>query len=403
MDFYAEKSRDLPRFLYRNLAETLSSGGADRQARLRDFADFMSTLQPKGDWLKLKWCFPPRLALGLSPEERLELERLLSSRRGRRNEKYLEVFPHCSDEFSYETDFLDAAFGADRFGLISRSARVFTIGSCFARNIASYLSGLKYDVTAFQQAEDLNSPFSNAKMLAVSAARPNVQRAYVEHWVKTLYPPEYAGKLAGVAEREIERLEALVQLAMESEIIVVTCGNTLDYFMAATSLPDEPGPAVAPKFFAISASEDVNLRQYLTQRMKAAGAVFRAGSYDETLQALIAQYEALRKLNKDAHFVYTLSPVPIDSAIGALNTEKIGAIERDCLSKSTLRIALADFLARQSTDVKLHYFPSFEIVRWIAPCIDGAVFGREDAASRHVSQAVLEGVCGYFVHKYCAG
>jgi hypothetical protein len=48
-----------------------------------------------------------------------------------------------------------------------------------------------------------------------------------------------------------------------------------------------------------------------------------------------------------------------------------------------------------STDSKVHYLPSFEIVRWIAPVVGIPVFGAEDAASRHVSSAVLNAVCSF--------
>ncbi len=405
MDFYAEKSRDLPRFVYRNFLETLGSAanGDERQAALRKCIDFVKSIQARGDWLKLKWCTPPSVAKALSAEELSEFAQALTARRGRRNEKFLEVFPHCADEFSYEIDFLDAAFGSDRYPLISRTTKVFTIGSCFARNIANYLKGNGYDVTPFQQAEDLNSPFSNAKMLAISAARPLLRHSYVERWVNALYPPDYSAKFEEIARQEVERLEMLAEMAQESDVIIVTCGNVLDYFMSTETAKEEPGPLVAPKFFSISASEDIDLRQYLTQRLKQTGSVFRMGSSSETGAALRSQHESLRALNPDAHLVYTLSPVPIDSAIGISGPLSAGAVELDCISKSTLRVALSEIMALGKEDPKLHYFPSFEIVRWIAPCVRGAIFGNEDAASRHVSQAVLTGVYRYFLHKFCAG
>jgi GSCFA family protein len=401
MEFYANKPKDLPRFIYRNLQQALSAPAADRQAAIKTFTSTIDEIQLRGDWLKLKWCLPPRLADELSAEERQQIESVLQAKRGRRNEKFLEVFPHCSDEFSFDVGFLDAAFGAERFDLVSRQTRVFTMGSCFAHNIAEFLMNREFSVTPFAQAEDLNSPFSNAKMLAVCASDEAFQRSYVGHWVKTLYPPHVAEQFPAIIDAEIARLKQLAGMIRDSEFIIITCGNVLDYFLAQPSVAAEPGPRVAPKFFSISNSEDVELRHYLTSQMKTAGAEFRLGSFDETLAALAAQHQALRSLNPEAHLVYTLSPVPIDSAIGAHYSGKMGAIELDCISKSSLRVALAAFFGQRESDSRLHYFPSFEVVRWIAPCVDGAAFGREDAASRHVSQQVLAGVYRYFLHKYC--
>jgi hypothetical protein len=400
MEFYADKPRDLPRFLYRNLLLALNEP-AQRQAALDAFVETVKALKPTGDWLKLKWCLSPRLAEQLSPAELAQVNAALEARRGKRNERYLEVFPHCSDEFSFEPEFLDAAFGATRYGLVTRETQIFTMGSCFAQNIAGYLAGRDFKVSPFAQAEDLNSPFSNAKMLAICTAGVAFQRAYVEHWVKTLYPQSHAADFPTIVNNEIARLTQLANMICAADVIIITCVNILDYFMTHEGMADEPGPKVAPKFFSISNSEDLDLAHYLTSQMKTAGAEFRLGSFAETVTALNAQHEALRSLNPDAQLIYTLSPVPIDSAIGAKTSHKMGAIEFDCISKSSLRTALAGFFEQWHADPNLHYFPSFEIVRWIGSCTDGAAFGNEDAASRHVSQGVLSGVYRYFLHKYC--
>src|SRR4030095_15183101 len=99
--------------------------------------------------------------------------------------------------------------------------------------------------------------------------------------------------------------------------------------------------------------------------------------------------------------ILTLSPVPLDSAIGIKKTMPYGAIELDCISKSTLRAALHEVVSQvAATDRKLHYFPSYEIVRWIGPMLAEPTFGAEDASSRHVSSHVLDGVYAYFIRKY---
>lgn len=400
MDYYADKSRALPRFVYRNFVELLKKVGDNRASAIQTFREFLTTVKPKGDWLKLKWTMPPYFTEQLQPAELADIESLLATRRDRRNEKFLEVFPHCSDEFSLDVSFLEAAFGATHSPLISRSTAVITIGSCFARNIAAYMTSHGYNVKTWQQAEDLNSPFSNAKLLEICAVDEALRRRYIDHWVRTLYPPQMDTSVPEIIEFEINRITALTSFIRTSELMIVTCGNIIDYFLTADPILGELGPAVAPKFLSISTSEGVEHRTYLTKKMREAGAVFRLGTYRETLEALTSQYKSLRKLNPAAHIVFTLSPVPIDSAVGLSKTRRSGATEIDCISKSSLRVALAEFLANIADDERVIYFPSFEIVRWVAPNIGIPVFGHQDAASRHVSQHVLDGVYRFFLHRY---
>jgi hypothetical protein len=400
-NFYAKKSPDLPRFLYRKLAARLgaSASAEERLSVVRDFCEFVGALQPAGDYLKMKWCLPEQ-GDALGTEERALLEATLQQKRRRRNDRLLEVYPHCGDEFSTATAFLDAAFGSARLQLIGRATRVFTIGSCFANNIARYLQAKGYDVVPYAQAEDLNSPFSNAKMLAICAADPALRREYVDHWVNALYTQEANLDYAAIVEAELAKLEALTRAMRDSEFLIVTCGNVLDYFLQADRDVDTPGPRVAPKFLSIANNEDINVRGQLTARLKQLGAEFRLGSHAEVGAALTSLYQAIRSINPDANLLLTLSPIPIDSALGIQHPGNPGAVEIDCISKSLLRVALDELLAAQRGDTRLYYFPSFEIVRWIAPGIDGAVFGKEDAASRHVSQNILAGVYDYFLQKF---
>lgn len=403
MDFYAEKGTQLPRHIYRQLFDALAQTSGDEPVRAKivaTFCEFLDKVQLAGDLLKLKWCLPPRADTELNESEKQQIENTLAKKRHRRNDKLVEVYPHCADEFSMRIEFLDAAFGSQRFGLFDKTTRLFTIGSCFARNIANFLGDQGYAVTPFVQAEDLNSPFSNAKMLVLSAAEESVRQAYIAHWVAALYPPEKAPHFPKIIKMEMERLQQLRDALKASEFLIVTCGNVLDYFLEGPFGDFDIGPNVAPKFLSVSSSEDVSIRTYLTQKMKECGAHFRLGNYAEVTVAMEALYTAIRAINPEAHLLFTLSPVPIDSAVGASGARKQGAMEIDCASKSMLRVALHEMFQAKSGDEKLHYFPSFEIVRWVGAGIDSAIFGKQDAASRHVSQDILSGVYRYFLHKY---
>ena len=400
MDFYAEKGSDLPRFIYRNLFEAMDRCADAEQRRewLQAFCTFVNELEPHGDWHKLKWCLPRHDArFNLTEAEAAEVEKALETRRSGRDAIHRKVYPHCSDEYSLSLDFLDAVFGDKPFKVIDRQTRIFTIGSCFARNIARYLQQKGFCVTPFVQTEDINSPFSNAKMLSVCIAPEDERRSYIERWVRQLYGDE--ADLPAIAQAELGKLDDLHDNLRQSDFMIVTCGNVIDYFLDGAD-PSET-LAVAPKFLSISNSEDVTHRRALARKLKEAGSRFRMGSYEEVARALESLYQTIKAINPHAYLLFTLSPIPIDSAIGLEVPDEMSAVEIDAISKSMLRVALNDLLARHRDDFRLRYFPSFEMVRWIAPNLEGAAFGREDATSRHVSQRLLSGVCNYFIHKYC--
>ncbi|MGY8719692.1 MAG: GSCFA domain-containing protein, partial [Verrucomicrobiia bacterium] len=71
----------------------------------------------------------------------------------------------------------------------------------------------------------------------------------------------------------------------------------------------------------------------------------------------------------------------------------------DCFSKSTLRVAAQEVV--QKYDGRFFYWPSFEIVRWLAPLF-GPVFGVDDGASRHVSLEVFASVTDAFITRLAA-
>jgi hypothetical protein len=340
----------------------------------------------------------------MSPEETATVELVFSERRRRRNHRLIEVYPHCSDEFSLEPAFLDAVLNVQGAPLISTDTRVFTIGSCFARNIAVFLSSQGYNAHSFPLAEDLNSPLSNAKMLSIAIADEDAQSDYLVYWLSRLQPHESPVAIKKQVARERARLHELIEALSAAQVIVVTIGNIFDFFLMDQANDISPDIPVAPKFFHIWQSEDVGTRGTVSKNLKTAGAIFRMATYAETLVALERLRGAILAVNPEAFCIFTLSPVPFDSAVGLERTIPCGAMELDCVSKSTLRTALHEFFGtRAGLDPKLLYFPSFEIVRWIGAMSPGPTFGAEDAASRHVSAHILNAVYRYFLLKFGKG
>jgi len=402
-DFYSGKSSDLPRLVYRRLMSRLN-GVEDAAKRANAIDDFLKEIndgQSKGDYQKLKWAMPDYLASLLNDDERSKIETSLLRLRERRNRRMMLVYPHCSDEFSLHSSFIDSVFDGNPFPVISPKTRVFTLGSCFARNIAVFLQGKGYNANAFMQAEDLNSPLSNSKMFAVATLEPTARKSFLAQWIDVLNPGMTKGAREAMIEQENARLLALVAEVKQADVIVVTVGNTLDFFLDDAVDQRDGAGNVAPKFLALLQSEDVSKRSGYAKRLKDSGANFRMANYAEAREALRNLHGVIRGINADALCIFTLSPVPMDSAIGLTTGYGYGAIEVDTISKSTLRAALFELFEDWSkSSPRTHYFPSFEIVRWIGSMLNGPAFGMEDAASRHVSAQLLSNVYAFFLRKY---
>ena len=75
------------------------------------------------------------------------------------------------------------------------------------------------------------------------------------------------------------------------------------------------------------------------------------------------------------------------------------AVEVDCISKSTLRVAVANVMRDKIEGV--FYWPSFEIVRWLAPHIAPA-YGVDDGLLRHVNTGLIDLITDLFVEYYVA-
>ena len=220
------------------------------------------------------------------------------------------------------------------------------------------------------------------------------------HFMERLYE-EFLQIWSGVNEstvaqmfaQHVQQLQDLRDSIAQSTKVIVTLGNTVDYYRIDTKGFER----LVPKFLAMSASEDVRVRENVSSRLSKLNTIIRLSKFSEVSNYIVAIYENIRALNSECNIIFTVSPVPIDSVLGLSGT-KLRAVEVDCVSKSTIRSALHEVMhsdAKIVLDSNVHYLPSFEIVRWIAPVVGIPVFGMEDAASRHVSNAVLNAVCDF--------
>ena len=248
-------------------------------------------------------------------------------------------------------EFVLPGFTPDR-PIIDEASIIRTQGSCFARNLHEALESSEFVSRYFHFPEAINSPIAN--------------RIFLDRVVGRKFMPSHK-------EHDHLFYEALVsslkELIPDESLFIFTVGVAGCWYDSENKVP-------------LINVDPANL----------SGASFRWMTVDENRDHLNAIIHNLLQLNPDLHIVLTLSPVPINRAFGEMS-----AIAADCLSKSTLRVSIAE--AINSAPKNVSYWPSFEIVRWLGSHLP-PVFGTDDGISRHVSSDMVELIVRLFLRHY---
>lgn len=121
----------------------------------------------------------------------------------------------------------------------------------------------------------------------------------------------------------------------------------------------------------------------------------RVSTVAENLGNLSHIVRSLRHLRADFPVIVTLSPIPLKATF-----ERPSIFTADCVSKATLRVAIHELLGQGHSN--LHYWPSFEIVRWLGSHVGEAFFG-EDRNPRHINRRTVRLILESFIRHYYAG
>lgn len=111
----------------------------------------------------------------------------------------------------------------------------------------------------------------------------------------------------------------------------------------------------------------------------------------ENMKRIVELIKAHAGENKTV--VFTLSPVPLNATFTNRPT-----IVGDCVSKSVLRVSLEEFF-KQNKDSNVHYWPSFEMVRWVGAHTDIPTL-YEDDTTRHVNNDIVKIIIENFVGRF---
>jgi tetratricopeptide (TPR) repeat protein len=245
---------------------------------------------------------------------------------------------------------------------VSKATRFFTMGSCFARNLAKSLEQSGYAAHHMEISEYINTTFAN--------------RVFVD-WLRD------ADIDPAIRDRIVELLpqgwskENTLEVIKRSDVFILTLGVAAAFFDRTT------GAFVLPRPSA------------LNSRALAEKYQFRTASVQENVDNVRYLIDFVRSVAPGIRIVVTVSPVPILASF-----EHESAVQADCLSKSTMRL-VAHEVVNNSGIQNILYWPSFEVFRWGGSNASN-FYAADDGAAWHVSEAKVADTIRAFVGMFSA-
>ncbi len=245
---------------------------------------------------------------------------------------------------------------------LDRNTRFFTMGSCFARNLARGLLERGYAAFHMEISEYINTTFAN-KMFVDWLSGADIDAAIRDRIVELL-PPQW-------------NKENTLEIIRTSGVFILTLG-------------------VAPAFFDRETGDFVLPRpSSLNSRVLAEKYLFRTTSVKENVDNVLYLINFIRSISPDIKVVVTVSPVPLVASF-----EFESAVQADCLSKSTMRL-VAHEVVNNSNIENILYWPSFEVFRWAGSNASN-YYAADDGAAWHVSEEKVAGTIKAFVEMFSA-
>jgi len=246
-----------------------------------------------------------------------------------------------------------------------------TFGSCFAMNIKQALEKRGVQAETIHNVEDFNNPFINEKLLSLDFCHnADSQEWYVipsSSFAREVDRHDRSLYAQGKQEQAFSSRFGRLKLSLESSNIIIFSIGTA--YILRDSLSGN-----------ILIESNANPFAQKNELL----------SVDQVASSLRQVCQQIREINTSAPVFLTLSPIPLWAISGTQGLRT--AIEADCLSKSTCRLAVDLLMSEKIEDV--YYYPSFEMIRWLAPSIQGIQVWTDP---RHLSwEEVIEPVTSLF-------
>ena len=243
------------------------------------------------------------------------------------------------------------------------SSKIYTLGSCFANNLAKALAAKGVQTQSATTPSNLQNVFSIEQFF---------------RWaIKKETPGNYWHEPDGSHFNTANEQDTFFEDIQGCDGFIITLGLSEIWKNVAKNEILWRG---VPKELYTTNQEDFG---------------FEVATTEQTTESIHEIVRLIRSVKPEATIVFTLSPVPLGATFRG-----ISSVVADTASKAILRAALCSFILN-SDDKKVHYWPSFEIVKESA--VHGAVrtsFGTEDGHHRHVSTKLVDKIIAAFCEQY---
>ena len=271
---------------------------------------------------------------------------------------------------------------------INKSSKIFTIGSCFARNIERYLIGSGFHVVSNEFSQHINgdisiqNKYNSASIrqdLEIALAKPGLLENVFESFydLDNAYFSLHFGGSGQIEKRSLSDLKLLTKKYYDTVRKIVEC----DLVIITLGLVEVWYDKVANCFLNIAPPKSIIARY--PDRYEV-----RVQSYQDILSDLNKIYEIIEKhLIPNSKVLITVSPVPLHATFRTLDV-----LQANMYSKSVQRAAIDEFIKDKD---RVNYFPSYEIVNladhnkaWIS------------SDYRHVNADMVAHIMSNFLGKY---
>jgi hypothetical protein len=243
--------------------------------------------------------------------------------------------------------------------IVTEGDAVITLGSCFAAELRRFLDAAGFSATNFWVPSGLNNTFALKDFVTWCATGSATSGAY-------RYERGGDGEIREwTPEAEREDYERLLQ---DARCFVFTLGLS--------------------EVWEDSDTGGVFWRGVPDTIFDARRHIFRTSSVEENEENILQIVDMIRRLNRNAPIVLTLSPVPLQATF-----RPISCFSADAVSKAVLRVAIDRVMDQAPENV--FYWPSFELLRGAGPVLDYRAYGDPDA--RHPNRYLVYTIIEAFV------
>jgi Ni,Fe-hydrogenase maturation factor len=237
-------------------------------------------------------------------------------------------------------------------------AALRTLGSCFARHMARALKEAGHECYHIEVGDVINTTYAD--------------RAIME-WIAGTLDPALEQRMNEVVGA-LTTKENFVEQIRRADVFIFTLG------VAACFFERDTGRFVMPRPTSINSRALAETYDFRTTRVS------------ENVANMKFIIDAMRAINPELKIFITVSPAPLH-----VTFERNASVVGDCLSKSVMRVSADELMHSGYKDI--HYWPSFEIVRWLSGHV-GPFFGVDDGASWHISEKLIEQIIGLFLERF---